>query len=450
MEPSRSDASEAQSMDKEKAPVIDVDSENENEHVNENIDEGVNEGVDGKKKQGRYKSFVWDHFPKPEEGATTTKCPYCSTVFAAKSKQNGTSTLGYHLKFVCTTSPLYRTEDKKKQTTISFKPATMGESGGSLVSHSFNQERCRKAVARMCIKDNQPFSIVEDEGFQELMWEANSQFELPSRWTVARDALSIYQEETQKLKKLLKNQTVCLTTDTWTSVQNYNYMCLTAHWVDDSWKLRKKILNFCRISNHKGVTIGNLVYHCLQEWGITSVFTITVDNASSNDGAIRRLRTLLKGPNAILDCKYIHLRCCAHIINLVVRDGLEEQNDSICKIRNAVKYLRSSSGRQESFEKGVEFEKVDCKRKPCLDVDTRWNSTFLMLETAVEFEKVFDRLELTERDYTSYFYNETEDGDEGTRMMRKTKKKKKNVVGVPNEDDWSNARYFSISLQLIL
>ncbi|GJW62413.1 zinc finger BED domain-containing protein RICESLEEPER 2-like protein [Tanacetum coccineum] len=97
---------------------------------------------------------------------------------------------------------------------------------------------------------------------------------------------------------------------------------------------------------------------------------------------------------------------------------------------------------QESFEKGVEFEKVDCKRKPCLDVDTRWNSTFLMLETAVKFEKVFDRLELTERDYASYFNNETEDGDEGTRMMRKTKKKKKNVVGVPNDDDWSNARFF--------
>ncbi|PWA42515.1 zinc finger, BED-type [Artemisia annua] len=169
MEPSGSDASKARSMDKGKAPVIDVDSENANEHVNENVDEGVNERVDEEKKS------------KLEESATTTTCPYCGTVFAAKSKQNGASTLGHHLKFVCTTSPLYRTKDKKKQTTISFKPATMGESGGSLVSHSFNQQRYRKAVARMCIKDNQPFSIVEDEGFSELMWEANSEFELPSR-----------------------------------------------------------------------------------------------------------------------------------------------------------------------------------------------------------------------------------------------------------------------------
>nr|GEV15951.1 zinc finger, BED-type [Tanacetum cinerariifolium] len=76
---------------------------------------------------------------------------------------------------------------------------------------------------------------------------------------------------------------------------------------------------------------------------------------------------------------------------LVVRDGLEEQNASICKIRNVVKYLRSSSGRQESFKKGVEFEKAFCKRKTCRDVDTRWNSTFLMLETTLKFEKVIDR-----------------------------------------------------------
>ncbi|GKD12095.1 putative transposase, partial [Tanacetum coccineum] len=232
-------------------------------------------------------------------------------------------------------------------------------------------------------------------------------------------------------------------------------MCLTARWVDDSWKLRKKILNFCRISNHKGVTIGNLVYHCLQEWGITRVFTVTVDNASSNDGAIRRLRTLLKGPNAILDCKYIHLRCCAHIINLVVRDGLEEQISSICKIRNAVKYLRSSSGRQESFENGVEIEKVDCKRKSCLDVDTRESVAYVLLYYSMFFYTnkvayVVFRLELNERDYTSYFDNVTEDGEEGTRMIPKTKKKKKNVVGVPNEDDWSNASEDDCSMKIDL
>ena len=39
----------------------------------------------------------------------------------------------------------------------------------------------------------------------------------------------------------------------------------------------------------------------------------------------------------------------------------------------------------------VEKAKITCQRKPCLDVETRWNSTFLMLETAEKFEAAFDR-----------------------------------------------------------
>lgn len=36
---------------------------------------------------------------------------------------------------------------------------------------------------------------------------------------------------------------------------------------------------------------------------------------------------------------------------------------------------------------------VVSKRILCLDVQTRWNSTYLMLGTALEFEKVFERFE---------------------------------------------------------
>ncbi|GKB51176.1 zinc finger, BED-type containing protein [Tanacetum coccineum] len=50
---------------------------------------------------------------------------------------------------------------------------------------------------------------------------------------------------------------------------------------------KEEILNFCPIANHRGDTIGKLVYQCLQKWGIERVFTVTVDNASSNDGAIK-------------------------------------------------------------------------------------------------------------------------------------------------------------------
>ena len=57
-------------------------------------------------------------------------------------------------------------------------------------------------------------------------------------------------------------------TDTWTSIQNINYMCLTVHWIDIDWKLNKRILNFCPISSHKGDELGKTVEKCLIEWEI--------------------------------------------------------------------------------------------------------------------------------------------------------------------------------------
>ncbi|KAL4579496.1 hypothetical protein LXL04_015645 [Taraxacum kok-saghyz] len=42
-------------------------------------------------------------------------------------------------------------------------------------------EKCRLRLAKMCIKDNRPFSIVDDEGFKEYSWELNPEFIKDSR-----------------------------------------------------------------------------------------------------------------------------------------------------------------------------------------------------------------------------------------------------------------------------
>ncbi|GJY95647.1 RNA-directed DNA polymerase, eukaryota, partial [Tanacetum coccineum] len=50
---------------------------------------------------------------------------------------------------------------------------------------------------------------------------------------------------------------------------------------------------------------------------------------------------------------------CAHTINLVVRDGVEEHITSVDKIQNAMRYLRSSPGRLTSFEESAELQVID-------------------------------------------------------------------------------------------
>jgi hypothetical protein len=54
------------------------------------------------------------------------------------------------------------------------------------------------------------------------------------------------------------------------------------------------------------------------------ILTITLDNASTNDSYVRVLKQTLNIKKILL-CKgeFFHLYCCAHILNLIVQDGLK-------------------------------------------------------------------------------------------------------------------------------
>lgn len=117
----------------------------------------------------------------------------------------------------------------------------------------------------MIILDELPFKHVEGLGFKGFMRETQPKFDPPSRRTIARDVWNLFQGHKAKIKSILSanSQRVSLTTDSWTSIQNFNYMALTAHFVDDGWNLHKRILNFCQITNHKGDAIGRVEKKCL-------------------------------------------------------------------------------------------------------------------------------------------------------------------------------------------
>ena len=114
---------------------------------------------------------------------------------------------------------------------------------------------------------------------------------------------------------------VNITTDMWTSRQKLSYMVVTCHFVDSTWCLQKRILNFCNVSpSHSGVVIANTLMDYFFDWGIKDkIQTITIDNASANDFAIKIIKIdfLLKN-EMLVGGRLFHVRCCAHITNLLV------------------------------------------------------------------------------------------------------------------------------------
>ena len=94
----------------------------------------------------------------------------------------------------------------------------------------------------MIIIDQLALMFVENEGFRKFMEDAQPNFKIPSRVTIARYCMHVFNDEKEKLKHVLSTnkQMVSLTIDTWMSIQNMNYMCVTAHYIDEGWELNKK------------------------------------------------------------------------------------------------------------------------------------------------------------------------------------------------------------------
>jgi hypothetical protein len=69
--------------------------------------------------------------------------------------------------------------------------------------------------------------------------------------------------------------------------------------------------------------LGNTCIKVLLDWGLDKVVTVTVDNASANDTGISYLRRQINSAKtSIAEGKYLHIRCAAHILNLIAQDGL--------------------------------------------------------------------------------------------------------------------------------
>lgn len=254
-----------------------------------------------------------------------------------------------------------------------------------------------KALAEMIILNEEAFSLVEKIGFRRFCRIAfPPSFKVPCRKTITKHCYGIYIDSRSALKKYFKESQcrVSLTTDTWTSLQNITYMSLTAHFVDDSWKLQKKIICFCPVDSHKGEDLGELLVNCLEDWGIEKVYALTVDNASSNDGVVRVLKeTLVKWGTAVLGGQDLHMRCAAHVVNLIVTEGIKvpKFSNSVMNVRSVVRFIRQSPMRMKRFKEACEKLGISTKKLLRLDVKTRWNSLFLMLARAEEFENAFER-----------------------------------------------------------
>jgi hypothetical protein len=169
-------------------------------------------------------SKVWDCFEKLPVGPDGTKkarCTACGKVYSA-NPNSGTSNMKRHIP----------------------KCFNLDEPGQPKKCAPLDQAMYREKLAYSIIKHNYPFSYAEHEGTRALHKFLHRDVKTITRNTVKADVLKIYDREKTILKEKLQKVTsrICLTSDLWSSITTDGFMALTAHYVDENWILRKKVL----------------------------------------------------------------------------------------------------------------------------------------------------------------------------------------------------------------
>ncbi|KAK3042429.1 hypothetical protein RJ639_000153 [Escallonia herrerae] len=318
----------------------------------------------------RLKSVVWRDFDRVKKGdKCVAVCRHCKKRLSGSST-SGTSHLRNHLircrrRSNNDISQLLATRGKRKEGNLALanydfeqelrkieKTSLMKtefeegqtKDGTAVVGIStFDHKRSRFNLARMIILHGYPLSMVEHVGFRTFVRNLQPLFELVSFAEVEADCKHIYLNEKQKIAELLEKLPgkVSLTVDMWVGKADAKYLCLTAHYIDDTWLLNKKILNFIMVDPSRTEDmLSELIMTSLMDWGMDrKLFAMTFDDSNYANVACRIRERLSQ--NRFLLCKgqLFEVRCAANVIKLMVQDILEALDEVIHKILGLLQVL---------------------------------------------------------------------------------------------------------------
>ncbi|GFS45448.1 hypothetical protein Acr_00g0096060 [Actinidia rufa] len=164
----------------------------------------------------------------------------------------------------------------------------------------------------MIILQGHPLSMVEHGGFRLFVKNLQPLFELVTFNRVEADCIEIYQKEKQKLYEVVDKLRgkISLSDDTWVAKEDAYYLSLTAHFIDDDWQLKRKVLNFLMVDpSHTEDMISEMIMTSLMDWDIDrKLFSMTIDT---------------------------------NIIKFMVQDALEALSEITHKIRKSIRLFKT-------------------------------------------------------------------------------------------------------------
>ncbi|XP_073670667.1 E3 SUMO-protein ligase ZBED1-like [Paramisgurnus dabryanus] len=189
-------------------------------------------------------------------------------------------------------------------------------------------------------------------------------------------------EKFKKAKEEAKAQVkkavaVSVTADMWTSMNMDAYLAVTCHFINEG-TLNTVLLGVQEFPQaHTAANLAAVKASIMEEWGITHKVTSLVTDAAANMLACARELNLK------------HSVCIAHVLNLMVKKALDQTPglpDLRTKARKLVSLFRCSTTAKERLVQ-MQLHLGKTHLKLLQEVETRWNSTFLMFQRLHELRE---------------------------------------------------------------
>ncbi|KAM6291674.1 zinc finger BED domain-containing protein 4 isoform 1-T2 [Porphyrio hochstetteri] len=354
-------------------------------------------------------SKLWNHFSICSADSTKVICMHCGrTISRGKKPTNlGTSCLLRHLqRFHNNVLKTDASETVLSSSTDNHMPLStelLGSSNFDETNDKFCDshpvaKKITSLVAEMIALDLQPYSFVDNIGFNRLLEYLQPQYSLPSSSYFSRTAIpDMYDNVKQIIISHLKEAesgVIHFTSGIWMSNQTREYLTLTAHWVTFESSFRPQcedyhcsaLLNVSQIDcDYNGISIQKQLEYWWETW-ITSIglqIGITVTDNQSIE------KTLNEGDHS-------SVQCFSHTVNVIVNEAIKSQRmvQNLLSIARKIceRVHRSAKAKEKLAELQKEYELP--QHQLIQDVPSKWNTSFHMLERLIEQKRAIDEMSI--------------------------------------------------------
>jgi len=356
------------------------------------------------------RSKCWQDFDRKEiAGIRYAVCKHCSKMLKLV-KSAGTGTMRHHIAMHKKNDSISKRGGR--QTSIDAFKKEVTDPGGTEYQYlPILSEDQRKMLVLWMSKRNIPLAEVEDPDFRLFLLSMNPSVRCVSRNTVKSWSMDLYEEMKNYMSNILSNEAggLCVAVDGWTSEsQNRSYIGIVVSFIHN-WERKSCLLSLREpeSDSQTAEVVAQAIYEELKAFNVhKNLFAMISDNGSNMIAAWPVLIELLAKDGIQLD-QDMHARCVCHVVNILVRGFLKDigankpmsastvpkkdesqarpHADAVNLIRFLTVYIHSSPKRLKRFKTHqMVLGKV---LLPMTETITRWNSTFLMLERALQIKE---------------------------------------------------------------